>query len=351
MSTEGPVFRSIGPDGEYIEDDTGDEATEGADLIGGKVLTAVIGPGPDVLEILTYASDGGESVTHRVTSRPITLAAARNQAINYATDMWFDAVVMLSGPRPPWPIAARLWAVAQSDPDIAMVTGLEPAVAGRARDWAAGPLADEFGTEGVDIPAPSPECMLVVLSAVRRIDRFDLNYKSGSEIDWAARARKAGLRVVAAPAVPLGGPATAPPQGMVLFRHPSLIKDQRDFWASGAIEAVQARAAAALVRDAARTVGYTVDVTSQPRPMIAHDPLARVSVRPERAGTADVRFAGLQATLDLGEGDAPDLLEVAFGRPAERVVIYEQGEAADRLLVWEFAGVPIDDRSSGPPAP
>ncbi|MEA2973024.1 MAG: hypothetical protein QOG82_1482 [Actinomycetota bacterium] len=354
MSTEGPVFRSIGPDGEYIKDDTGDEAVEGAegaDLIGGKVLTAVIGPGPDVLEILTYASDGGESVTHRVTSRPITLAAARNQAINYATDMWFDAVVMLSGPRPPWPIAARLWAVAQSDPDIALVTGLEPAVAGRARDWAAGPLAAEFGTEAIDIPATSPECMLVVLSAVRRIDRFDLNYKSGSEIDWAARVRKAGLRVVAAPAVPLGGPATAPPQGMVLFRHPSLIKDQRDFWASGAIEAVQARSAAALVRAAARTIGYTVEVTSQPRPMITHDPLARVSVRPERAGTVDVRFAGLQATLDLGEGDAPDLLEVAFGRPAERVVIYEQGEAADRLLVWEFMGVPIDDRSSGPPAP
>ena len=32
-------------------------------------------------------------------------------------------------------------------------------------------------------------------------------------------------------------------------------------------------------------------------------------------------------------------------------MIYEQGEAAERLLVWEFAGVPIDDRSSGPPAP
>ena len=193
--------------------------------------------------------------------------------------------------------------------------------------------------------------MLIVLAAVRRVDLFDLKFKAGSEIDWAVRARKAGLRVVAAPAVPLGGPATAPPEGMVLFRHPSLIKDQREFWASEVVEAAQARGAAALVRAAARTIGYTVEVTSQPRPMITHDPLARVSVRPERTSTVDVRFAGLQATLELGERDAPDLLEVAFGRPAERVVIYEGGEAADRLSVWEFCGVPIDDRTSGPTAP
>ncbi|MEA2826686.1 MAG: hypothetical protein QOG43_1125 [Actinomycetota bacterium] len=357
MSTEGPVFRSIGPDGEYIDDDEADGVDDtgggdagdtggGDDQIAGKVVIAVIGPGPDVLEILTYASDGGESVTHRVTSRPITLAAARNQALNYATDMWFDAVVMLSAPLPPFPIAARLWAVAQSDPTIAMVTGLSTPSAGGARTWAAAQLAEEFGTEAIDIPAPNPECMLVVLSAVRRIDRFDLNYKSGSELDWAARARKAGLRVVAAPAVPLGGPATAPPEGMVLFRHPSLFKDQKQFWASGVIAAVQARAATALVRAAAKGIGYTVDVTSQPRPMITHDPLARVTVRPERAGTVDVRFAGLQATLDLGEGDAPDLLEVAFGRPAEKVVVYEDGEAADRLRVWEFMGVPIEDKTS-----
>lgn|GEM_PF-4736173 len=349
MSTDGPVFRALGPDGEYVDDDDADAADDGAtgggaDLIGGKVLVAVIGPGPDVLEIVTYTDDG-ESVTHRVTSRPITLAAARNQAISYASDMWFDAVVLLSGALPPWPLAARLWAVASSDPSIAMVTGLDSPSAGGARSWVAAQLAAEFGTEAIDIPAPSPECMLVVLSAVRRIDRFDLNYKSGSELDWAARARKAGLRVVAAPAAPIGGPATAPPQGMVLFRHPSLIKDQKEFWASGAIEAAQARAATALVKAAARTIGYTVEVTSQPRPMITHDPLARVSVRPERASRVDVRFAGLQSTLELGDGDAPDLLEVAFGRPAERVVIYERGEAADRLAVWEFMGIPIEDKT------
>ena len=349
MSTEGPVFRSLGPDGEYLDDEDvaadglgGGEAGTGVD---GRVVVAVIGPGPDVTEIVLHGPDAGESVTHRVP-RPLTLAQARNQALNYGRDMWFDAVVLLSGPFPSWPLAARLWAVACADPDIAMVTGLESPVAGRARDWAAGPLADEFGTEAIDIPATSPECMLIVLAAVRRVDLFDLKFKAGSEIDWAVRARKAGMRVVAAPAVPLGGPATAPPEGMVLFRHPSLIKDQKAFWASEVVEATHARAAAALVRAAARDIGYTVEVTSQPRPMITHDPLARVSVRPERSGTVVVRFAGLQATLELGEGDAPDLLEVAFGRPAERVVVYEQGEAAERLLVWEFMGVQIEDKTS-----
>ena len=348
MSLEGPVFRSLGPDGEYIDDDEpadGTGAGEAGTGVDGRVLVAVIGPGPDVTEIVLHGPDEGEVVTHRVP-RPLTVAQARNQALNYASDMWFDAAVLLSGPLPPWPVGARLWAVASADPDIALVTGLDSPVAGRARDWAAGPLADEFGTEAIDIPAPAPECMLIVLAAVRRVEVFDLKFKTGSEIDWAVRARKAGLRVVAAPAVPLGGPATAPPEGLVLFRHPSLIKDQKAFWASGVVEATHARAASALVRAAARTIGYTVEVTSQPRPMITHDPLARVSVRPERAPTVEVRFAGLQATLDLGEGDAPDLLEVAFGRPAERVVIHEDGDAADRLRVWEFMGVPIEDKTS-----
>ncbi|HVF13357.1 MAG TPA: hypothetical protein VM942_02090 [Acidimicrobiales bacterium] len=337
MSTEGPVFRTIYDDDEDDLDDDGQPE--------GKVLVAVIGPGPEVTEIVLHGPDPGESVTHRVP-RPLTLAQARNQALNYAMDMWFDAVVLLSGPLPPWPLAAPLWAVAAADPDIAMVTGLESPSAGGARNWAAGQLVAEFGTEAIDIPAPGPECVLITIAAIRRIDIFDLKVPKGGEIDWALRARKAGLRVVAAPAVPLGGPATAPPEGMVLFRHPSFIKDQKAFWASGAVESVQARAANALVRAAARTIGYTVDVTSQPRPMITHDSLARVSIAPEPASTVDIRFAGLQSTVEVGEGDPPDLLELAFGRLPERVVVYDRGDVADRLSVWEFSGVPIDDRTA-----
>jgi hypothetical protein len=342
VSTEGPVFRSI-----PYDDDEDDDGAEDADDLDAKVLVAVIGPGPTVTEIVLHGPDPGESVTHRVP-RPITLAQARNQAVNYAMDMWFDGVVLLSGPLPSWPLAAPLWAVAAADPTIAMVTGLESPSAGGARSWAAGQLAAEFGTEAIDIPAPGPDCVLVTLAAIRQIDIFDLKVPKGGEIDWALRARKAGLRVVAAPAVPLGGPATAPPEGMVLFRHPSFIKDQRAFWASGVVEATQARAANALVKAAARTIGYTVDVTSQPRPMITHDSLARVSVRPEPEPTVDIRFAGLQSTVEVGEGDAADVIELTFGRRPERVVVYDRGEVADRLSVWEFSGVPIDDRT-GPP--
>ena len=349
MSTEGPVFRSLGPDGtygEYADDanEDGADDAEGAGEVEGRVLVAVTGPGPTVSEIVLHGPDPGESVTHRVP-RPVTLAQARNQALNYAADMWFDAVVLLSGPVPSWPLAARLWAVAQADPTIAMVTGLESPSAGGARSWVAGQLPLEFGTEAIDIPAPSPECFLVTMAAVRQMDIFDLKFPKGGEIDWALKARKAGLRVVAAPSVPLGGPATAPPEGMVLFRHPSFIKDQRVFWASNAIEDAQARAATALVRAAARTIGYTVDVTSQPRPMITHDSLARVSIRPEPEPTVDIRFAGLQSTVEVGEGDPPDVLELAFGRLPERVVVYDRGEVADRLGVWEFSGVPFDDRT------
>ena len=348
MSTDGPVFRSISESdyGDDEEDVDGDRDGGGAADAqpDGQVLVAVIGPGPTVSEIVLHGPGPGESVTHRVP-RPITLAQARNQAVNYAMDMWFDAVVLLAGPLPSWPLAAPLWAVASSDPEIAMVTGLDTPSAGGARNWAAAQLAVEFGTEAIDIPAPSPECMLVTMAAVRRFDIFDLKFPKGGEIDWALRARKAGLRVVAAPAVPLGGPATAPPEGMVLFRHPSFIKDQREFWASGAVEAAQARAATALVRAAARTIGYTVEVTSQPRPMITHDSLARVSIRPEPASSVDIRFAGLQSAVEVGDGDPPDVLELAFGRLPERVVIYEAGEVGDRLSVWEFMGVPIDDRT------
>ncbi len=336
MSTEGPVFRWL-----QDEDDEG-SPSEAEDE--GRVLVAVIGPGPMVSEIVLHGPDPGESVTHRVP-RPVTLAQARNQALNYAMDMWFDAVVLLSGPLPSWPLAGPLWAVAAADPTIAMVTGLESPSAGGARSWVAAQLLAEFGTEAIDIPAPNPDCMLVTMAAVRRFETFDLKFPKGGEIDWALRARKAGLRVVAAPAVPLGGPATAPPEGMVLFRHPSFIKDQREFWASNAVEAAQARAATALVRAAARHIGYTVDVTSQPRPMITHDSLARVSIRPEPETTVDIRFAGLQSTVEVGEGDPPDVLEVGFGRLPERVVIYDRGEVADRLGVWEFSGVPIEDRS------
>jgi hypothetical protein len=334
VSLEGPVFRDIGGD-----DDGGDDAE-------GKVLVAVIGAGPQIHEIVTYGQDEGDSITYR-TTRPITVAQAYNQALMYGADHWYDAVVLLRGALPPWPLAGPLWAAARADPSIAMVTGLESPAAGGARGWVAAQLAEEFGTEVIDIPAPSPECMLIVLSALRRIDRLDQNFKQGSEVDWAMRARKAGMRVVAAPAVPLGGPMTAPPEGMVLFRHPSLIKDQKAFWESGVVEAAQARAARALVRAAARSIGYTVDVTTQPRPMITHDSLARVSIRPEPASTVDIRFAGLQAEVEVGEGEPADVLELAFGRPAERVVVYDKGEVADRLSVWEFMGVPIDDKTSG----
>lgn len=344
MSWEGPVFRSIGPDGEYLDDDAGDGGASPGDQLDGRVLVAVIGPGPGVTEIVTHTPEG-DTVNHTV-SRPITVAQARNQAISYAADSWFDGVVLLQSPLPPWPLAAPLWRVASADPAIAMVTGLDSPAAGGARTWVAAQLAAEFGTDAIDIPAPSPECMLIVLSAVRQIDRLNQDFKSGSEIDWAVRARKAGMRVVAAPAVPLGGPMTAPPEGLVLFRHPSLIKDQKAFWASGVVEAAQARAAKALVRAAARTIGYTVEVASQPRPMITHDPLARVSVKPEPAPSVDIRFAGLQSVVDVGEGDPPDVLELAFGRLPERVVVYEGGEVAERLSVWEFSGVPIEDKTS-----
>jgi hypothetical protein len=335
VSTEGPVFR-------WLDEEDEDESGDGED--DGQVMVAVTGPGPTVTELVFHGPDPGESVTHRVP-RPVTLAQARNQAINYATDMFYDAVILLTGPLPSWPLASRLWAVAASDPNIAMVTGLESPSAGGARSWAADQLANEFGTDAIDIPAPSPDCLLVTMNAVRRTDVFDLKFKAGSEIDWAVRARKAGMRVVAAPAAPLGGPATAPPEGMVLFRHPSLIKDQKAFWASGVVEAAQAGAATALVKAAARTIGYTVDVTRQPRPMITHDSLARVSIGPEPSTSVDIRFAGLQSAVEVGEGDPPDLLELAFGRLPEKVVIYDRGEVADRLGVWEFSGVPIDDRT------
>jgi hypothetical protein len=82
--------------------------------------------------------------------------------------------------------------------------------------------------------------------------------------------------------------------------------------------------------------------------MITHDSLARVSVRPEPEPTVDIRFAGLQSTVEVGEGDAADVIELTFGRRPERVVVYDRGEVADRLSVWEFSGVPIDDRT-GPP--
>ena len=337
MSTEGPVFR-------WLDDEEDEAGDDGA--VEGQVLVAVTGPGPTTTELVFHGPDEGESVTHRVP-RPITLAQARNQALNYAMDMYYDAVVMLTGPLPSWPLAAPLWAVAASDPDIAVVTGLESPSAGGARSWVAAQLAEEFGTEAIDIAAPAPDCFLVTMAAVRRVDVLDLKFKNGSEIDFAVRARKAGLRVVAAPAVPLGGPASAAPEGMVLFRHPSLIKDQKAFWESGAFEAAQARAATALVRAAARTIGYTVDVTTQPRPMITHDSLARVSLQPEPASTVDIRFAGLQSLVEVGEGDPADVLELAFGRQAEKVVIYDAGSVGTRLAdAWSFSDIPVDDRTS-----
>src|SRR5205085_5097008 len=141
-------------------------------------------------------------VTHR-GPRPFTVAQARNQALNYARGMLFDAVVYLSGSLPPWPIAESLWAVAAADPSIAMVTGLDSPSAGGARSWVAAQLLAEFGTEAIDIPAPGPDCFMVVISALLSVDIFDPNFKMGGEVDFALRARKAGLRVVAAPAVPL----------------------------------------------------------------------------------------------------------------------------------------------------
>ncbi|MEA2685160.1 MAG: hypothetical protein QOE93_355 [Actinomycetota bacterium] len=340
VSTDGPVF-TWGPD----EDDD-----DGAEETAGKILVAVTGPGPMVPEIVLHGPDPGESVVHRAP-RPFTLAQARNQALNYARDMWFDAVVLLSSPPPPWPLAARLWAVAAADSTIAMVTGLESTSAGGARHWVAEQLAAEFGTEAIDIPAPSPECMLLTVNAISQLGIFDANFKVGGEIDWAVRARKAGMRVVTAPAVPVGGPATAAPEGMVLFRHPAFRKDQRTFLESGAVDGVYVRSAAALVKAAAGTIGYNVDVTTQPRPMITHDSLARVSIRPEPSSTIDIRFAGLQSSIEVGEGESADvLLEFTLGRRPEKVVIYDKGPVGEQLaFAWEFFGVEVDDRTAGQP--
>lgn len=141
------------------------------------------------------------------------------------------------------------------------------------------------------------------------------------------------------------------------FLHPAFRREQQAFQGSGVLDAVDARAVAALVRAAASTIGYAVDVTAQPRPMITHDALARVSVGPETAPTVDIRVAGLQSAVDLGVEvsgfDAPDVIEMVFGRRPERVVIYDnKGPVGDWFAdAWSISGVPVGDRSGPPPPP
>lgn len=318
---------------------------------GARVLVAVLGAGPSVAEIVAHGPGPDEAVTHRAP-RPFTLPQARNQMLNHGIDLRLDAVVLLTGALPQWPLAPRLWAVAASDPHIGCVTGLDLPAAGGAKAWLADQLAAEFGTEAVDVPAPAPDCMLVTMAAAREVGLFDANFARAGEVDWAVRARKAGFRVVVAPAVPLGGPATARPEGMVLFRHPSFAREQRSFLESGTVQRLQARAAAAVMRAAARDFGYTVEVTTLPRPMITPDTRVRVSVPPTPASAVDARFARLQAVLDVGSGtdgeaDPAAALEAALGRRPDRVTVYDRGPVAERLAAaWGGAGgVAVDDRA------
>jgi GT2 family glycosyltransferase len=199
-----------------------------------------------------------------------------------------------------------------------------PREGGRVRqdrvDWVSSVMQAEFGSSSVDAPFAVGACCLISVEAIGRVGLFDpamgvlgaprADGEGGAgteELDWGLRARSQGYRTVLAPGV-FAYHAARPPSTAILatppladraleLRHPGGRPSAEAVLDRTIFGGLRVRAEAAVVREAARARGWSLEASRVARPP-ASEGTVQFTITPGDHGPT-VRGRYLGATMDV----------------------------------------------------
>ena len=269
----------------------------------------------------------------------------------------------------------QLVRVARSDPTIGSVTSWSNNVSiysvpnadpARLRDQlvvdaVSAALAAEFGETAFDVPTGISFAMLISADAIRAVGLMDPVFGRGycEETDWSVRSLRAGYRLTLAPGafvyhagggstvaaglVAKGTTTVAANEAVIDWRYPDFRHSVREFVESGVLDAAWPRAAAAVVTDAARRLGYRVEVSALPRP--ADDSTVLCVLTPGGSGTSvTASWRGFAATLAIDPADPAGSVVQALGGEPSTVTRHAPDPVGDALVAtFTKAGVEVVD--------
>lgn len=222
-------------------------------------------------------------------------------------------------------------------------------------------LADEFGTEVLDLPVGVGFCMMIPREAIVAVGLFDPVFGRGycEEVDWCRRAVAAGLRNVLVPSafVYHVGSATTRSAGLLApgektvnvnediidQRHPGYRAELQAWVDADLMGPLVHRALARLVSSQARTNGYLVEASwirrSSRNQAVGggHDNRVRIAVDPDGVGPlVEASVDGWRSVVPVGDDGILAAVSAFVGCRPDEVRIHDRGTVAERLA--ELAG-------------
>jgi len=216
-------------------------------------------------------------------------------------------------------------------------------------DWLTTVLTAEFTAAAMDIPVAVGFCMLIPTRALRRVGLLDPVFGRGycEENDWSLRSKALGYRVVLAPGafVYHSGSGSTRAAGMLEPGHKSVpfheaILDQRyplfrsqvdGFMSSDMLPGIHRGAIARILKEAAATWGYTVEVSWLPPRCAAIEGVRCVLSPQGRNPSVGATFRGFSLELPIDGMDIAGSLTSFFGSDPASLRILDRGAHADRL--------------------
>jgi GT2 family glycosyltransferase len=276
----------------------------------------------------------------------------------------------------PASLADQLVRIARTDPTIGSVTAWSNNVSiysvpnddetqlrdQEVVDQVTASLTAEFGTAAWDAPTGISFAMLISADAIRNVGVMDPVFGRGycEETDWSVRSLNAGYRLTVAPGVFVfheGGGSTiaaglleegtttvAANEAVIDHRYPGFRDSVLEFMDSGLLDDAWPRATRAIVTDAARRVGYEVEVTALP-PRAEDRGVVRCTLTTGADGpTVSARWRGFTATIPIDAADPAGSLTHAFDGEPDRVIRHGPDSVGDALAATlKKVGVEVVD--------
>ena len=223
-------------------------------------------------------------------------------------------------------------------------------------------LTAEFGTTAWDAPTGISFAMLISADAIRNVGVMDPVFGRGycEETDWSLRSLNAGYRLTVAPGVFVfheGGGSTiaaglveeghttvAANELIIDHRYPGFRDSVIEYMDTGLLEDAWARATRAIVTDAARRVGYEVEITGLP-PRAEVDGRVRCTLTTTPDGPAvSAGWRGFSAAVPIDAADPAGSLTHAFDGEPDRVIRHAPDPVGDALAATlKKVGVEVVD--------
>lgn len=216
-------------------------------------------------------------------------------------------------------------------------------------DWVSASVAGNFSSSLMDIPAGISFCILVPIDALRQIGLMDPVFGRGycEETDWSLRSRALGYRITLAPgafvyhagggsnrdAGLISGDFTTVPENEAIIdmRYPQFRDQVVAFQSSGLLETAHTDAIRAIIVDAGRQFGYSVEVGWLARGAWDSSHV-RCTVAPDRSHVIRAEFCGFSYDIELELDDDPGkVLREIFEQEPTEVNLYDRGSVTDQL--------------------